>query len=144
MNWGYKLMITFVVFAVMMVCLVYRCFQSSFELVEKEYYKSELIYQQVIDETDNANILSARPAVTQSGNSIVLKMPEEMRNEGVSGTVLFYCASDSGKDKKFNLSVDNSGTQVFSDSLKAGKYTVKISWSRNGKKYYAEQNLIII
>ena len=103
MNWGYKLMWTFIVFAVMMLYLVFRSFQTNFELVEKDYYKNELIYQQVIDGTGRANALSEAPQIEQAGKNIILQMPEEMKTKKIEGSVWFYCAYDSGKDKKFDL-----------------------------------------
>jgi len=144
MNWGYKLMFTFIVFASMMGYMVYRCFGANFELVEKEYYKSELKYQDVIDGTGNAGQLSAAPELLQSGNKITLQMPDEMKNSQLSGSVLFYCAYNSKNDKRFLLTVDKNGVQSFNQSVAPGNYTVKIEWNNNGKKYYSAKSITIL
>jgi len=144
MSWGYKLMLTFIVFAAMMSYMVYRCYGTNFELVEKEYYKSELKYQDVIDGTENAGKLSTGPELKQSGNVLVLQMPDDMKNNPVSGTVLFYCAYNSKNDRTFSLAVDKNGTQLFNPSVLPGSYIVKITWTGNGKKYYAERRLNIL
>ncbi len=144
MNWGYKLMLAFIVFAGMMIYLVVRSFATTFELVDKDYYKNELKYQEVIDGTGRANALSASPVFVQNGNNITLQMPDEMKNATVTGSVLFYCAYDSKKDKKFHLEIDKNGTQVFSRVLTPGKYIVKLDWTQAGKNYYAEKNLTIL
>lgn len=144
MNWGYKLMFTFIAFASMMGYLVYRSFGANFELVGKDYYKDELAYQKVIDGSNRANTLSASPVFTQSGNSIALQMPEEMKNKNISGSVLFYCAYDSKKDKMFTLNMDSNGTQLFDkSSVKPGTYTVKIDWNEEGKNFYTEKSITI-
>jgi len=144
MSWGYKLMITFIVFASMMGYMVYRCFGTNFELVEKEYYKSELKYQDVIDGSGNASLLSKPPQLKQSGKDIILQMPGEMRKSSLSGSVLFYCAYNSKNDKRFLLAVDRNGAQSFEHAVAPGNYTVKIEWSANGKKYYSAESITIL
>ena len=74
-------MITFIVFALMMGYLVYRAFGTNFELVEEDYYKDELRYQQVIDGTGRSNMLNTSVQFNQSANGITLQMPEEMKNQ---------------------------------------------------------------
>ena len=41
MNWGNKLLVTFVVFGAGMIFLVYRAVKTNYELVEKDYYKND-------------------------------------------------------------------------------------------------------
>ena len=144
MSWGYKLMFTFIVFAAGMSYMVYRCYGTNFELVEKEYYKSELKYQDVIDGTGNANQLTASPQVTQTGQNIFLQMPEEMKNTALSGSVYFYCAYNSLNDKRFSLSLDENGAQSFGHAVAPGTYIIKIDWTDKGKKYYAEKKVTIL
>jgi len=144
MNWGYKLMFVFIAFAAMMTYLAYRAFKTEFELVDKEYYRNELRYQQVIDGVNRANSLKSQPIVKQEGNDIVLQMPVEMKSESLSGSIFFYCASDSKKDRRFTLMINSEGKQSFQDLLKAGYYTVKIDWNNDGKNYYAEKHITVL
>ena len=144
MSWGYKLMFTFIVFATMMGYMVYRCYGTNFELVEAEYYKSELKYQDVIDGTANAGKLNSSPALKQTANELVLQMPQGMNNNTVAGSVLFYCAYNSKNDKTFSLRTDKNGVQSFSHAVLPGNYMVKIAWTCSGKKYYSEQQVTIL
>jgi hypothetical protein len=145
MNWGNKLLVTFIVFGVGMTYLVYHSVNTTYELVEKDYYKSELSYQQVIDGANRVNALSSPVKLEQTGNGILLQLPEEMKNKNISGSVLFYCAYDETKDKKFELKPAGDGTQIFSkEILHPGSYTVKINWSSDGKDYYSENSLKIL
>ena len=144
MNWGNKLLVTFIVFATGMGYLVYRSTHVNYELVEKDYYKTELQYQQVIDATKLVNQLTRPVQLTQTTEGIVLQLPEELNNQAVSGHIWFYCSYDETKDKKFNLAINPGGKQLFSSSaLHPGIYIAKISWSSNGKKYYSEKILTI-
>jgi hypothetical protein len=129
----------------MMGYLVYRSFGTNFELVGKDYYKDELRYQQVIDGIERANLLHTAVGLIQSADKITLQMPDEMKNKSISGSVLFYCAYDSRKDKKFILNMDSSGIQFFDKSaVTPGTYTVKIDWNDAGKNFYTEKSITIL
>ena len=144
MNWGNKLLVTFIVFGTGMSYLVYRSVTTNFELVDKDYYKNELRYQEVIDGTNRANGLSAAVKLEQSGGSIVLQLPAEMKDQLISGTIHFYCAYDGKKDKKFIVSTNADGMQVLdARQITPGNYTVKINWKANGKDYYTEKLITI-
>lgn len=145
MNWGNKLLVTFIVFGLGIGYLVYRSMSTNFELVEKDYYKSELRYQQVIDASNRTNELGSSVTLVQSENGVMLQLPEEMKNKSITGDVLFYCAYDKKKDKKFTLQVNENGQQQFPlTEIASGNYTVKISWAKDGKTYYSEKSLTVL
>jgi FixH len=144
MNWGNKLFVTFLVFGAGMTFLVYRSIHTNYEMVEKDYYKNELSYQQVIDGTNRANSLTTTVNLEQTENGILLHLPEEMKNKTITGEVWFYCAYNEKKDKKFELNLSTEGIQLFGKKLlNPGNYSVKITWNCDGKAYYTEKSLAI-
>lgn len=144
MNWGNKLLVTFVVFGSGMFYLVYRSVTTNFELVDKEYYKNELRYQEVIDGVNRANGLTGVVKLTSTEKGVGLQLPAEMSDQKIAGTVHFYCAYDATKDKKFALNTDAAGAQMFnSTSIASGNYTVKINWQAGGEDYYTERSITI-
>lgn len=145
MSWGNKLLFAFIVFAAGMIFLVYRAMSTNFEMVEKDYYKQELRYQEKINGIQEANNLTAPVELSQSETGIHLRFPLEMKNKTLSGNVWFYCAYDEKKDKRFNLQTDMNGNQSFAlDELQPGNYTVKINWMDGEKKYYTEQTITVL
>jgi hypothetical protein len=144
MNWGNKLLMVFIVFGTGIGYLVYRSINTNYELVEKDYYKSELQYQQVIDGTTLANAFHSSVKLEQQESHIILQLPDEMKNKDVTGDILFYCAYDEKKDKKFGLKINAGATQTFPPGvITPGNYTVKINWSNDGKNYYTEKILTV-
>ena len=144
MNWGNKLLVAFIAFAGMMSVLVYKALHTNFELVEKEYYKSELKYQEVIDGTKRANSLSNSVQFAQNGKAVTIQMPDEMRNAATKGKVWFYCAYNAAQDKQFDLQPDPTGLQAFPDNtIQPGNYLVKVSWEKDGLNYYSERQLTV-
>lgn len=145
MNWGNKLLFTFIVFAAGMFYLVYRSMHTTYELVEKDYYKTELRYQQVIDGTNHANELSTAVTLDQKSGMINLALPAEMKNKNISGNIWFYCAYDEKRDKKYKLQLNADAMQTFEPSaIMPGNYTVKITWNNEDKTYFAEKKLTVL
>jgi hypothetical protein len=145
MNWGNRLLVTFILFGAGILYMVFRTFSVNSDLVKKDYYKDELRYQQVIDGSNRANALTSPVKLELKYQSVLLQLPEEMTNKEITGEVLFYCAYNEKKDKQFPLQVDNKGIQIFQPgTIAPGNYTVKITWKNDGKDYYAEQSLTVL
>lgn len=143
MNWGYKIIIVFVVFAAGMLTLVTKSLRTKIDMVTPDYYKEELKYQQVIDGKQNANSLSTPITISQDEN-IVLTFPQEMREKQIRGQLTFYRPSDSRKDISVPLKIDEAGQQQLEKRLfTTGLYRVKLQWSMNDRPFYQEQLLTI-
>jgi hypothetical protein len=144
MNWGYKLLFVFIAFGAMMSYMVYRCMQTPVDLVEKEYYRDELAYQDKIDGASRANQLSSGVKLIQGAGRLVLQFPEEMKSAPVQGNILFYCASNSRNDRKISLDLRGGIEQSLrKNEINPGKYTVKIDWECQSVHYYTEIPLTI-
>ena len=89
MNWGNKLIITFIVFAGAMSFLVYKCTQQTFDLVSKDYYADEIRYQDKLDGMTNAAKVSP-VTIDQDEASVLIKLPAEMQGLKVKGEIWFY------------------------------------------------------
>jgi len=144
MNWGYKLLATFIVFGTGMSFLVYRSMKTNYELVDKDYYNRELAYQQVIDNSNRAKQLKEDVVVTLNGDAVELKFPATFAGKQVKGNIHFYCAFDESNDRRFTINPDTSGIQVIRrDGLKPVTYTIKISWTVDGEGYYTEKYITL-
>ena len=143
MNWGNRLLLVFALFALFIGFLVYKCFNTKFDLVSKEYYKDELRYQDKIDGINNvANISDLK--VEQNNESVTVVFPQELKGQKAEGEVFFYCPTNEDKDKHFPLMIDAEGKQSIAkkDVLK-GIYKLKVTWNIGTKKYYSEKDLKI-
>ena len=138
-NWGHKLTFGFIAFAGMIVYMVVQSMNTRYELVSNEYYKDELQYQRVIDGASRANQLSSKATVTQQNDELVIQLPAEMQQKTITGSLWFYNATDSKKDKKLALQVNGKAAQTIDSKLFIpGTYTAKLSWESNGENYYSE------
>ena len=144
MNWGYKVIIVFVLFATGMLTMVTKSMRAKIDMVTPDYYKEELKYQQVIDGQNNVNALSSPAGITQTAGSVILQFPAEIQGKTVEGKITFYRPSDINKDLTYNIQPDENRQQEFQKkSLVKGLYKVKIEWLMNEKPFYQEQVLNI-
>ncbi|MBL0337364.1 MAG: FixH family protein [Chitinophagaceae bacterium] len=140
MNWGYRLLFTFLAFGAMIGYLVIRSFGTTYELVEKDYYSNELAYQKVIDANKRTNLLQTSLTLNQTDAGITLQLPAEMKNKKVTGTVWFYCDYDQRKDFRIGLQTDTDAAQLIDvNKISPGDYLVKTTWDCDGQSYYAEK-----
>ncbi|NIG52464.1 FixH family protein [Chitinophaga sp. Cy-1792] len=140
MNWGYKIIIVFTLFAAGMLTLVTKSMRTKIDMVTNDYYSEELKYQDIIEGRNNAGRLSAPVKVTQPGEAVAVSFPEELIGRSFKGNISFYRPSDSNKDFTVPMQPDNTGTQTFGrDKFIRGNYRVKIQWEMDNKPYYQEE-----
>jgi len=145
MNWGHKLILVFGLFACGMLYLVYRSMKVNTDLVNKEYYKDELRYQEVIDGTKSADSLSSEIEINQQNKMITIQLPVEMKNRKIAGSIWFYCAANAGNDRHILIELNNDALQRINKNIfYPGQYTVKFDWFSDSKHYHSEQPLIIL
>lgn len=144
MNWGYKVIIVFILFAAGMLTMVTKSMRAKIDMVTPDYYKEELKYQQVIDGQNNVNTLSSPAGISQTEGSVIMQFPSETNGKTVDGQITFYRPSDINKDLTYNIKLDKDGRQAFQkNSFVKGVYKVKIEWLMNEKPFYQEQVLNI-
>lgn len=141
MSWGNRLVLVFIAFAALMFVLVYKAVNTRYELVSKEYYQDELRYQDKIDGIANAATIS-EVQILQDGEHLVVKLPEELEGQAVTGDIWLYCKTDAVKDLRLPLQVNETGRQFIPKAqLKSDKYLLKLTWQANEKKYYLEKEI---
>lgn len=143
MTWGNKLIIVFILFAVLMSTLVYNCMNQNFELVSKDYYNDELRYQDKIDGVNNANKLTT-VQIGQTGEEVCVQLPKELNGLATSGQLWFYCVTNASNDRKIPVVVNEDGKMLI-DKRKLAKtnYQLKLNWQTGNDKFYNEQSLLV-
>lgn len=139
-SWGNKILLAIIVFVALMGTLVYKSLNTNYELVSKEYYKEELDYQKIIEASNRTQALTSAASVSVNNESVLVELPGEMRNKSITGSILFYCATDASKDRTIEMKVSADGQQAIDKAaLRPGHYTVKMNWVADGQSYYSEK-----
>ncbi len=144
MSWGIRIVIVYVAFVAMIVFMIVRTMGEKVELVTSDYYQEELRFQQQIDKANAVKDLGAVPMITANAEAIEIQFPDTLMQQGITGKIRLYRASDASKDVVMDLRPGADGMQLVStENLLTGLYDVKLSWSSGGEDYYYERSIYI-
>lgn len=143
MNWGRSMLLVYIGFVAIIVFMVVKSFSHDVDLVTDDYYAEELRFQDRIDAEKNALPLKDSIEIAVQGSAVVLQFPAGM-SAMQSGEAYFYRASDSDRDIRLPMSPNDSGIVRFDkEAFTKGFYTVKLSWTSDGKPYFVERNIYL-
>lgn len=115
MSWGYRITILTLGFVCFMTFLVISAFRQDFDLVTEDYYAKELQFQNQIEKQSNQMQLKDSLSCIVSDNNVIIKFPDELIQNNITGEVLFFRPSDADKDVKRLINSKN-GVEVFRKS----------------------------
>jgi nitrogen fixation protein FixH len=142
-NWGTGIFIVIVFIFLGVIGFFIFSANLDINLVEKNYYEKELVYEQRISHMRNANNLPEKIRIESISDRLVLHFPDTVRNTELKGTIWFYRPSDESKDFTVPINLDDSLCQsIAKERISPGKYTLKIDWEMAGTRYYQEEVLI--
>lgn len=137
MNWGWKIVVAFVLFFMLMGTLVYRSATEDHQLVTENYYEKEMAYQEVIDQQATAHEKGIH--FEERATSICLVMPENIQD--ISGELKLYRASNAQLDRSFSWHKENPCLQA--SGFEKGKWKVSFQGVADDEPFYVEQIWII-
>ncbi|SMD31966.1 FixH protein [Reichenbachiella faecimaris] len=144
MNWGKSIVLTFVLFAVLIITMVTISMQHDVNLVADNYYEEELAYEDQMNRIRNFEALKDKPTIVRNGDKIVLSFPVQIARQIESGEVHFFRPSDHGVDKKIKIKLNNQYQQSFPASVfNAGLWKTKLRWKSENKEYFFEQQIVL-
>jgi len=144
MNWGHKIIFSFVAFMIFLGILVYRSFQSKVNLVSQDYYKQEIVYQDQINKIENELALEKSVSIVHNSrlNELLIIFPREL--EVKTSRLTLYRPSDASMDRSWNLQLDQENAdKISTESLSGGLWQVQVEWSDQSNSYYKEQNIFL-
>lgn len=142
MNFGNWIVVAFIFFAIFIGTLVTVCVRQDVNLVSKNYYNDELVYEHQIKRISNANALSVKPFIRKNpGNIVEIVFDPQSRIE--KGEVKFFCPSNPKADQVFEFKTSINNQQVDISHFEKGMYKARLLWTMNGKEYYYEEIIYI-
>lgn len=144
-NWGTAIVITFALFMSFILYFVIKAStqkELAYDLVDEEYYKTELKYQQEINKLNNTKGLSEKFEILKVDEGLEIKFPSNFNLENTTGTVTFYRPSTKLLD--FNLpiliSLDNK-MRIPKEKLVEGNWNVSIDLESNNTAYLYKESI---
>lgn len=143
MNWGYKILLVYVVFVTGIMFLVFKSSSQKMDLVTTDYYAKELKYQQKIDAMNSVSRLSDTVKYDMNDGKLAIVFPKDFAEKKITGKIVLYCPSDEDKDVTQNFSIQDAPLFVPVHANNKGLYELQLTWQANGTNYYFEKKLVI-
>ncbi|MEQ8928151.1 MAG: FixH family protein [Fulvivirga sp.] len=141
MNWGTKIVITFISFAAIIITMVVISMKQDISLVATDYYKQELAYQDQINRQQHALGLGDQVTFEFNQNEHKFFINSDLNTKG---EIHFYRPSDAKKDRIIPFEITAGSTQFIStEGMDLGLWRVKLLWVEGEKEAYIEKTIII-
>jgi len=140
MNWGKSIILCFILFASFIGTMAYKMATAKVDLVNKDYYKNEINYQDQINKRKNLSNFNAGNIMTYSSDNQTLRIgfPTKVNN----GVITFFRPSD----KRLDFTVPVKKEPVFNystEKLEKGKWKVQATWTDGIREYYLEDEFVV-
>ncbi len=140
-DWGKKLTITMIIFAGIMATMVTIAMRQNIDLVDKNYYKKELAFQEQIDGMQNSKNNEALEIYMINNDPNIYFQFKDKVNDG---EIHLFRPSNAEFDLKLPIKTDKDRKQIVSmENLEKGLWRVKVTWTSKGDSYYFEKPLEI-
>lgn len=143
MNWGYRIVVAFVLFMTFIVSMVVYVSSKGADLVAEDYYMQEVNYQDIIDAKKNSVALNQEVKVQQDAQKVVVFFPKAVA-KNIEGTIHFYHPQHTDKDVVKPITLNEGRNQSINKAgLTKGNYTIKLLWKEGDKSYYIEKTCFV-
>ncbi len=143
MNWGYKILIVYLVFVAGIAVMVYKSTTQKIDLVTTDYYAKELKYQDRIDAIKRTGELSSKVTFEVKDNQVIIILPSEFEGKEATGNAMLYYPADNSKDVKVDFKSGNRTVTIAIPATASGSYQLQLNWVADGHAYYFEDNLFL-
>ena len=144
--WPIAIILFFVLFISSMAAWITIAVRNDMDLVRKDYYEHEILFQRQIDRAQRAaTVASATKLDFDTVTArLSLQLPPDHAFSGASGKVHLYRPSDAKLDREFPLVLSNTGAQTFDLSMLArGLWKVQVHWETEGNEFFCDKRIVI-
>ena len=143
-SWGTRIAILYISFIGLVVFMVVMSVRQKIDLVSDDYYNQELAFQDKLNKMKNAETLTTTITHKITSSDIELQFQPEFKNKKLTGEILFFRPSDSSKDFKTEVTVnENAQQKIQLNHLSKGMYKMQITWKDETTPYFAEETIVI-
>jgi len=135
-NWGWKIFITYSVYIVFVLSVVYFSTTLNNDKVTENYYDAEIKYQDYIDKLERTKQLEIKPLITQDTEFVIIQFDSLRNIDNIKGEISLQKPENKKNDKLIELNIDSDNRhKILLSDLKKGKWNLELSWSENDNSY---------
>ncbi len=144
-NWGTGIVLAFVAFISFILFFIITMITDkkyAHDLVTKDYYGQELVYQKDIDKENNAKKLITNVSWKKTPEGLVIQFPEDLDYKKITGTVFLYRPSNKQFDFETKISLSNHILLIPDKRMLEGRWNIKVDWKYNQSSYMYKKDIL--
>ncbi len=143
-NWGTGLVIGMVLFIGFILFLVIKMTTDdrySYELVEEDYFKQELLLEDKLLARKNFAALNVPIGSSRTEQGLELTFPDTLLTQQLIGTVSLYRPSNKQLDFTIPLQISGANLLIPKDRLVDGRWNISVQFTYNDKPHLYEEKI---
>jgi hypothetical protein len=144
-NWGTGIVLAFIGFMGFILYFVIQVNTDKkydHDLVNEDYYKLELDFQNDINKETNAKTLLENISLNKTENGLLIAFPENLLTNDISGKVFLYRPSNKQSDFEMPISLSDHNLLIPDKRLLDGRWNIKVYWQYKGKSYLYKKEIV--
>ncbi len=137
LNWGHKIILSFVFFFMIMGTLIYKSVNTDFQLVAPNYYEQEIAYQDKIDAINRA--VDFPLDLKLEGAYIEISCNENIKSTKLS----FYKNTDKALDFQLDLELVDGVHKINTQKMQKGKWEIELSFLFDDKLHIVKEIIVL-
>lgn len=146
LDWPLGIAAALLVFAGGLAALITFAVTSNSDLVVRDYYEQDLVYQEKLERLARTEPLADRLRVSHDPalDKILIQLPAEHASLNTTGEIQLYRPSAAEWDQQWSLELNAAGMQILdAQGLPPGLWQVQVRWTAHGEDYYLDRRLVI-
>lgn len=143
-NWGTGVVIAFILFISFIMYFVISMNTDKnldHDLVNENYYKQELEFQNDINKEKNAKTLASKVTWKKTAEGIVVSFPTDLEDKNITGKIFLYRPSNKQLDFETTILLSNHNLLIPDKRLLDGRWNIKIDWSYKDTNYMLKEEI---
>ncbi|MBS3992527.1 MAG: FixH family protein [Bacteroidetes bacterium] len=137
-NWGWAIVIALASFMIFISVLVVQLmFKKEYdhELVSKNYYKDELLYQLELNKLKNAEKLPQDITIKIQEDQLFIIFPDYMNYAAIKGSVRMQYVIEEQYDFELPIVLTHQKFIIDGDKMKKGLWYISVDWEYESESY---------
>ena len=146
MNWGYRIVVIYLLFVTGIVTMAVLCFQQSLDMENENYYEAEKDQDDRMRQRTMGNAFRPLIKIRQTDTELAFEFPNDITEKpDLEGGLKLTRPSDAKLDQKIMFDkIHDNELAIDKSTLKTGFWKYTLEWSHPYGHYLIEDTLVIL
>jgi len=143
LNWGYSIILFFVVFCSLMIAFMVFSFRQNNDLVTEDYYEKGADYTSQMEVNSRSVTYNDSIHLTDRTSHVVARFAKSIKEMADTINIYVYRPSDKRLDYTINALLHTDSLMIDKKQMAKGRYTITFNWFHEKKRYQVEKEFFM-